>query len=220
MPSATTMMEGAETATADAVAIETLSLLESRLRRLEFVVTGAAEPIHEPAEGRRKEDSIAARLEGVEHAYNKLAMESDLVQEVLQLQSQFPDAFALAPSKSSAPSMSTMEMLSVVLSSATQLSTASSDLTVIHDMPVPSAETSAALIELQPRIAKLSRAQERQAREIAVLRQRSARLLERWYEVNILEGGECWTEWDQRMMRVEREVKRAELIKAREEDEL
>ncbi|KAI9845752.1 MAG: hypothetical protein M1837_004585 [Sclerophora amabilis] len=206
----------------DPVALETLDLLETRLRKIEYVVGENSNQTLSKKAG-RKTDSIALRLADLEHAFKELSMESEIVQDVLQLlgkDTQFPSAFRSSSPEADPTAMSTADVLSVVLSSATQYSTASSDLTVINDMPIPSAEASASLVELLPRIAQLSLTQEKQAKEVAALRQRSASLLERWYDVTILSGGECWTEWDKRMLKVERAVKRAELAKDREENQL
>jgi hypothetical protein len=72
------------------------------------------------------------------------------------------------------------------------------------------------LIELQPRIDTLSKRQEEQAREVAELRVRTAKVLQRWYEVSVLGGGEVWGEWEGRIEGVERGVRRGEVNRERE----
>ena len=47
-------------------------------------------------------------------------------------------------------------------------------------------------------------------KEVAELRLRSAAVLQRVYELGVLGGGECWTEWDGRMGDVEKGVRREE----------
>lgn len=58
--------------------------------------------------------------------------------------------------------------------------------------------------------------QDEQSREIAELRVRTAKVLQRYYEVSLLGGGEVWGEWEGRMERIEREVKRVEVVRGRE----
>lgn len=45
---------------------------------------------------------------------------------------------------------------------------------------------------------------------MAELRARSARAIQRWYEVGVLGEGECWTEWEGRVVQVEKGVRREE----------
>jgi hypothetical protein len=67
-------------------------------------------------------------------------------------------------------------------------------------------------------LAEVERRQEVQARKVEELKARSAAVLQRWYEVGVLGAGECWGEWEARVMDVERGVRGLE--KARETDEV
>jgi hypothetical protein len=107
-----------------------------------------------------------------------------------------------------------------VLSYASAFPETSSRLTSLNDLPIPDAKASTALIELQPRLQQLLLIQEQQARDISELRTRSARLLQRWYEVGFLSSSECWAEWESRLQDVEREVKRHEVIRDRRAREI
>lgn len=106
--------------------------------------------------------------------------------------------------------LSTPELLATIYSNATLYPTTASRLTSVKDLPVPSTESSAALIALQPRIARVQLLQESQGRELAALRHRSASVIKRWYELSVLGGSECWTEWEKRMTAVEKQVRRQE----------
>lgn len=55
---------------------------------------------------------------------------------------------------------------------------------------------------------------------MAELRTRSARVIQRWYEVGVLGESECWSEWEGRVVEVEKRVRRAEgrMAKVVEED--
>ena len=78
-------------------------------------------------------------------------------------------------------------------------------------MPIPSAESSASLIALYPRIARLELLQDSQAKEMADLRLRSASVMQRWYELGVLGGGDCWAEWEGRVAKVEKRVRQDEV---------
>ncbi len=61
--------------------------------------------------------------------------------------------------------------------------------------------------------------QDEQAREMAALRTRSARVIQRWYELGVLGESECWAEWEGRVMEVEKRVRREEGRVAKEGEE-
>ena len=54
---------------------------------------------------------------------------------------------------------------------------------------------------------------------MADLRARSARAIQRWYELGVLGQSECWTEWEGRVMEVEKRVRREEGRMAKEVEE-
>jgi len=58
--------------------------------------------------------------------------------------------------------------------------------------------------------------QNTQAREMAELRARSALAIQRWYELGILGESECWTEWEGRVIEVEKKVRRHEVHQAQD----
>lgn len=55
---------------------------------------------------------------------------------------------------------------------------------------------------------------------MAELRIRSARVIQRWYEVGVLGESECWSEWEGRVVQVEKRVRKGEgrMAKVAEED--
>lgn len=53
-------------------------------------------------------------------------------------------------------------------------------------------------------------------REVAELRERSARVVERWVEVGVMGMGEVWGEWEERLKDCQREVRRCEGGRERE----
>ena len=115
--------------------------------------------------------------------------------------------------------LSTKELVAVITSCATSFPNTASWLTAIKDLPVPPAESSAALIALMPRIARVELLQESQMKELAELRSRSALAIQRWYELSVLGSNECWTEWEGRLSNVEKRLRREEGYHARESKE-
>ena len=65
-------------------------------------------------------------------------------------------------------------------------------------------------------MAQLELLQESQAKEVAELRLKSAAVIQRWYELGVLGGGECWTEWERRVMNAEKIIRREEIHRARD----
>ena len=115
--------------------------------------------------------------------------------------------------------LSTAELIAIIVSCAPSFPTTASRLIAVKDLPIPPAKSFAALIALQPRLAEVELLQQSQAKEMAELRARSARAVQRWYEVGVLEEGECWSEWEERCVEVEKKVRRAEMHATQEAKE-
>jgi hypothetical protein len=129
-----------------------------------------------------------------------------------------PDLFQTTPPHEIPEGLTTQTLASIVLSYATAFPETASRLTSLNDLPVPDAQSSAALIDLQPQLERLAQTQSEQAAEISELRVRTARVLQRWYDVGLVGSGECWAEWEGRLEDVEREIRRGEVVrKGREE---
>lgn len=108
----------------------------------------------------------------------------------------------------------------MVLAEAPSFPTTASQLTALSDLAVPPTSSFTSLIELLPRMVALRERQQRQAREISELRKRSALAVMRWHEVFVLGQGRCWAEWDSKLTEVEKVVRREEVRRARDEQEL
>lgn len=136
---------------------------------------------------------------------------------VLTIQdSTHPDLFHVPAPGEVPTTLKTSEILAVVNSCATSYHTTAARLTSIKDLPIPPAEASASLAALNPRIAKAELIQDSQAQQVAHLRQKTASLIQRWYETGVLGGGECWVEWEDRMTGVEKRVRRQETLMAQD----
>jgi len=107
--------------------------------------------------------------------------------------------------------------MAIVLMEAPSYPTTASQLTSLNDLPLPPTETFTSLLALQPRMMELAERQYKQAMEIEELRKKSVVLILRWHEVLILGQGRCWAEWDTRLRRAERTIRREEFRRGREE---
>ncbi|KAB8274832.1 hypothetical protein BDV30DRAFT_208394 [Aspergillus minisclerotigenes] len=207
----------------EAVAGATIELLESRLRRLTYLLTGDANwtgvPTA-PAKPASLDESVSRRLLSLERELERLSRNIPAVRDVLLLHDRFPDLFRPTPPQSLPENLTTQNLASIVLSYASAFPETASRLTSLNDLPIPDTQTSASLIQLQPRLDQLAQVQEEQAKQISELRVRTARALQRWYEIALVGGGECWAEWEGRLEDVEREVKREEVVRERRTKEL
>ncbi|EGD93215.1 nuclear distribution protein RO10 [Trichophyton tonsurans CBS 112818] len=201
-------------------AADTIELLETRLRRIEFLLTGQTNWAGEPEQAAEPpasvRETVSARLAELEHGLRRLSARVPAVQDVLKLYSRYPDLFQSASTHTPPATMTPATLASIVLSYATAFPETASRLSSLQDLPIPPASASTAIVELQPRIDRALETQRRQAEEIAELRVQSTLLMKRWVEVGIVGGGEVWGEWEERMKMVERGVRREEKARERE----
>ncbi|KAF3919626.1 hypothetical protein ABW20_dc0104572 [Dactylellina cionopaga] len=204
----------------ESLALHTLSSLSLRLSRIEHALVGTSllnpqntsTPLSlHAAKINHRDHSIRARLSALEAALTRLANHSKPVHDLLTLHASYPEIFAdILPATQPRPQggLTIEEKATVVLSSAPQTQSVASQLVSLRDISVPDVDVSVRLVELQPRIDRLVVMQEVQAREMAELRRRSLKALERWYEVGVEGVNECFAEWDERVGRCDRVVKR------------
>ena len=226
-------------------ALATIEGLQDRLARIEFFLSGSDEaqrPLGALSKG--KDRTVLARLANLETTLHKMAKKSNVIQDLLQLgkflscdlicgfhikklfnvfstlaEAQYPDLFHPTKADEVPSTLSTEELLAVITAHATLYHETASRLTSIRDLTIPPTSLSTSLIALYPRLANLELQQNRQAEEMAELRARSAKLIQRWYELRVLGHGECWAEWEVRMEGFEKEVRKLENGRRREEEE-
>jgi hypothetical protein len=145
-------------------------------------------------------------------------MEQQLM-AVMCIDAKHPDLFQSLPPSTLPTTLDTSTLFSIVLASASSYPTTASRLTSIRDTPIPPAELSAQLIDLQPRIAKVEALQASQDADIRELRERSAAVVEAWYRRDIIGAGEGWADLEGRVGVVEQKVRRMERVR-RVDDEL
>ncbi|MCJ1298457.1 hypothetical protein MMC08_001247 [Hypocenomyce scalaris] len=204
----------------DKTATATIELLEHRLRRIEYILSGDEEAsnVLQQAAAQGKECNINARISKLEDALSNLSSKSRVIQDLLRLYARYPDLFQPIAAKDVPTSLTAPEILAVISSCATLYPTTASRLTSLQDLPIPAAEHSASLIALQPRLGRVELQQESQARDLAALQSRTAAVIQRWFELGVLGGGECWTEWEDRVETVEKKIRQEEVVRAREAD--
>lgn len=121
---------------------------------------------------------------------------------------RFPEVFKNVRSAIQISTLSSEEKQSTLLSAASSFHATSSQLTSIMDTSVPNPSASADLVSLVPRINRVGVVQQAQAKEIADLRKRTGVLLERWYLLSIESVNECFVEWDDRALKVDKLMSR------------
>ncbi|KAF7717807.1 Uncharacterized protein PECH_008446 [Penicillium ucsense] len=205
------------------VASATIELLEARLARLSYLLTGNADWTGTPSGPQKPaslDDTVSRRFIRLERELEKLSRAVPAVRDLIQLHDRFPDLFNSTPPRDVPEHLSPRTLASIVLSYATAFPETASRLTSLNDLPIPDATTSASLIAMQPRLDRIAQTQEEQAATVSELRVRTARVLQRWYEVGVMGSGECWAEWEGRLEGLEREVRRREVIREKRENEI
>lgn len=198
---------------AEREALATLTLLESRLHHLEFLLSGSVDPDGIPnstVKPARSEETIASRLRSLEENLTRLTANSTLVQDLLRLQARFPDLFGASEATTKSRTMDPGTEASVVLAHASSYPETASRLSSLKDLAMPPAAASAQLAELQPRLEKAKEVQSRQLRQVTELRDRSARIVERWVREGVVGAGEAWAETEARIRDVDKGVRRVE----------
>lgn len=195
-----------------------LHLLEARLQRINYALNGDSEiedasTTHPPAHS-----TAALRLRNLERQMQLIASRSSAAEEVLSLQSMHPEIFDRTTETEQPNVLSLGPQAALVLSHAQLYSRVAGQLQSLNETSIPDPTSASKLRELEPRIAKATAKQDKQAKELADLRSRSAAAVERWYETGVLGMAERWAEWEERMRDVEIVVRRLEAMKKREEE--
>lgn len=189
----------------DETTLSTLSLLESRLLRLEHLLYGQTATPSPPQDG-----SAALKLANLERRFGALTSHIRVYGELAKIHKSDPDFFHPPPSSEPPSQLSTDAILSIVLSSAPSYNSTYSALNAIKDSPIPEPSESTALIALGDRMKAIQATQIAQAAEMAELRTRSESVLRTWYEDYVIERSRFMADVGSRVEKVERSILRAE----------
>ncbi|ETI23462.1 hypothetical protein G647_05264 [Cladophialophora carrionii CBS 160.54] len=202
----------------EAAARATLALLETRLHRVEFLLSGASNNDGVPpaiATPRSGSETLRARLDALEAGVAKLkrlaGTPGTVIRDIERLASTFPDLFApTVPTHNGVKSEELSTLASIVLAHASLYPETASRLSSLQTLHVPPAEQSSELVSFVPRLRQLDREEQRLQDEARELRERSARCLEWWVKVGVVGMGNVWQDWEKRMADVERHLIRWE----------
>ena len=177
------MADGTKATTA-----QTLTLLEDRLRYLDFVLNG-----HTAGEEAPKKDdnqNATARLRTLEKTLSNLAVKSPAASAVLSLHDEHPVVFHGSQTSEGKPALSTDALAAMIIAHTTLFNQTSTNLNSLKDISIPNSSDFAKIVNLQAKIQELTTKQEAQAADFASLRARSATLVEQWYEGGVLDMGD------------------------------
>lgn len=133
------------------------------------------------------------------------------------MQKSHPGLFNSNSASEVPTTLSNPALASLTLAHSSLYRNTATQLSQLKDLSVPDAAGSTKLIEQQERIDRARRRQDEQAKEFAELRARSARTVEEWYRDGVLDMGEQWALWEERLKEVEILIRRRESVKKREE---
>lgn len=197
--------------------VETLSLLEDRLRRVAFVLHGRADERDEGTTADSTEASAIARLRNLEQSLQALAASSTAVGDVLALHTKHPELFHAPDSTHVSSTPAPSSLASLILAHSQLYQSLASKLSQLQSSSIPDVASATKLIQLRPRIEAMRAKQSAQTQELADLRVRSARAVETWYEGGVLRMGDRWADWEERLRAAEITLRRREAAKKREE---
>lgn len=185
--------------------VATITLLESRLRRIEHVLHGGPRDVQLPAQ------PTVEALADLERRFHALVSGVRVYAELLKIYQAYPSLFQAPPAGVPPTQLDTDAIRATVLSYASAFSTTASGLNAtIRDMPVPDTGLSAQLVELVPRMEALEHRQRAMEADVAELRSRSERVVRQHYERQALASSKFVAHVEARFERVEGRVRRLE----------
>lgn len=204
-------------------ALSTLSLLNLRLSRLEFLLTGTSSsqnPEHRSPALQNTvpaHQSIPSQIHALETRLANLkrldGLPGSLIRMVDTLRREYPEIFSSSATQPSFETTSTKDLsqhADEVLSHATLYTSTSSRLQTLQTLRIPPAAHTANLIEQGPRVKALAERQERLDADIDDLKERSVNVVSWWRENEIDGMNELWDDWQERVKACERTIRREE----------
>ncbi|KAJ4984453.1 nuclear distribution protein [Stagonosporopsis vannaccii] len=197
----------------DEAVLFTFTLLESRLARLEYLLSG---PTRAPEDAAQ---AVPDRIRSIEQSLQQLAGKTALLDNVKELLSRHKDVLTPAPfpSDSTNAPLSGAQKAVLVVERAPAFATTASQLKALDDQPVPGTDGFVKLAQLRPRIAAAEQRQLQQALKIAELRRRSGLLVQRDKQVHWVAAARCWAGYQERLVAGYRALQREEKRRAERE---
>lgn len=210
------------------VSLATLSLLEVRLSRLEYLLTGASAPSRDQsAVTSRDASNVPARMRALDARLTQLkrldGLPGNVVRMIDSLRREYPEIFAqrrIPDANNPVPVHELSNRANEVLANSTLYTTTSAHLQTLQTLKIPQAEHSASLLDAGTRVEELRQRQATLDTDIEELKARSAKLLEWWIKNGVVGIGELWEDWEQRVKDCERVVRREERMQKEEKGEL
>ncbi|RFU77868.1 nuclear distribution [Trichoderma arundinaceum] len=186
----------------DKTTLATISLLESRLLRIEHLLYGTTAS---PFSSQNQHDAALEKMDALEQRFGRMVSQIRVYGELLKIY------LFHSPPPSQPPSQLDSEAVQyIVLSSASSFPATLSALTAVKDIPIPDTSASASLISLTQRMKAIEATQLAQASEISALRSKSEALVRSWYENGAVVNSQVLADSEGKIQRVEREVRRRE----------
>ncbi|KAK1480133.1 nuclear distribution protein [Colletotrichum cuscutae] len=189
----------------DKTTLSTISLLESRLLRIEHLLYGPTAPSHSS-----QTESAVDTLEDLERRFNHLLSRIRVYGELMKIYNSQPTLFQPPPPPEPPIHLAPEAIQATVLASAAAFPATASSLTSVNDCPIPESSQSAALASLMPRLRGIEATQIAQEAEMAELRARSENVLQAWYQQGVLGVSDFVADVEGRVEMIERRVRRAE----------
>ncbi|KAJ4342159.1 hypothetical protein N0V95_007006 [Ascochyta clinopodiicola] len=189
----------------DEAVLFTYGLLESRLERLEYLLSGPKK------QGEEKPQTIPDRIHHIEQSLQQLAGKTALLDNVNELLTKHKDV--LTPPRPTAQDtvpLSTSQKSLLVVERATSFATTASQLKALEDQQIPTTDGFVKLAKLRPRIAEAEQRHLQQALKIAELRRRSGLLVQRDKQVHWVAAGKSWAGHQERLVKSYRALQREE----------
>jgi len=105
----------------------------------------------------------------------------------------------------------------VILATASSFYAAQSNLSSLEGIKLEDASTLVPLAAMHQSLIRAQAAQQDQENEVGELRERTAILLARWHQEAVLTRGERLVDWEERLLDVEKTIRRREVARARDD---
>ncbi|KAF2029133.1 hypothetical protein EK21DRAFT_113193 [Setomelanomma holmii] len=191
----------------------TFGALESRLDRLEYILTGPHAPVEE------KPKTILDRIHRIERLLPELSEKTSLLADVDELLSKHKDV--LTPPDDydrDQPSLDTAQKELLVVERATGFATTASQLKALEDQQIPTSDGFAKLATLRPRISEVEDRHLRQALKISELRRRNGLVNKCYKQIHFIGAGRVWLDYHVRLTKALTVVEREEFRRRPDEE--